>query len=125
MVIPVNYCPVCHSSPEERAEIDAAIKANRESFDSIARRIGVTRRVVQRHRDHMDETTPTPAPSPPIIMVQNHFHFHHHVNVMPAADELADEHSSTLETNGSGDPEHLEEEELLGSIADRGEGGYA
>jgi transposase-like protein len=102
-----TFCPICFSSSNERASIDNAIKSSRERFDSIARRLGVSRRVVQRHRDHLSEA---PKSEPTTVVIAPVYN----INLVVS---LAVE-----ERDGGADPEA---EELLGSIATEGEGGYA
>jgi hypothetical protein len=101
-----TFCPICFSSSNERASIDATIKANRESFDSIARRLGVSRRVVARHRDHLSEA---PKSEPTTVVIAPTYN----INLVV---------SPTSEERDGADPEA---EELLGSIATEGEGGHA
>jgi hypothetical protein len=97
MVITV-YCPICHASSEERAGIDNAIKSNRESFDFIARRLGVSRRVVQRHRDHLSEA---PKNEPTTVVIAPTYNIN--LVVSPTSEDRR--------VGGEHDPAHLEEEQ--------------
>jgi transposase-like protein len=93
-----TFCPICFSSSNERASIDATIKANRESFDSIARRLGVSRRVVQRHRDHLSEA---PKSEPTTVVIAPVYNIN--LVVSPTSEDRR--------VGGEHDPAHLEEEQ--------------
>jgi hypothetical protein len=97
-VIPVVYCALCHASQKERAEIDKAIRGNRESFDSMARRLGVSRRVVQRHRDHLSEA---PKSEPTTVVIAPVYNIN--LVVSPTSEDRR--------VGGEHDPAHLEEEQ--------------
>jgi hypothetical protein len=101
------YCAICHTRREECARIDETIQRNRESFDSIAKRLGVSRRVVARHRDHMDETKPEkPAQNLTPIILAPTYNFN---VIVPAVREDLGAETGRLENDH---PEHLEEAEL-------------
>jgi hypothetical protein len=98
VVIP-TFCPICFAGADERDDIDKAIRANRESFDSIASRIGVSRRVVRRHRDHLAEA---PKREPNTVVIAPIYNIN--LVVSPSTEE------AVLE----GDPDQDRSEELLG-----------
>ena len=108
MVIP-TFCPICFADTDERDDIDRAIRANRESFDSIASRIGVSRRVVQRHRDHLSEA---PKKEPSTVVIAPVYNIN--LVVTPSTEEAVLEGALNQDRS---------EEELLDSIATEGGGG--